>query len=392
MHFLHVIGSLNPADGGPPEVSRQFTRAYAAIGDTMEIVCQDAPDSPFLKDFPCPVHALGQRWLGRFGLSPRLWKWLHQNVERYDGVVVQGIWTFAGLATRHAVQSIGKPYCVFPHGTLDPWYNEEYPLKRLKKQIFWPLQYPVLRDATAVFFTSDPEVVLAKECFTPNVWKSARYQNGISDPLGDPAVEMSVFYNRLPQLRDRRYLLFLARIQRKKGCDMLIDAFARVADMAPDVDIVMAGHDQEGWQAGLQATAASLGIAHRVHWPGMLTGQLKWGALRAADAFILPSHTENFGIAVVEALAARRPVLITNKVNIWPQIHHDRVGLVEDDTTDGIEQLLRRWLEMSLAERDAMAARCHPCYLKHYSLKEGPSAIHRAFEEALNAAPIAVAS
>jgi glycosyltransferase involved in cell wall biosynthesis len=155
---------------------------------------------------------------------------------------------------------------------------------------------------------------------------------------------------------------------------------------------VMAGHDQEGWQAGLEATAANLGIAHRIHWPGMLTGSLKWGALRAADAFILPSHTENFGIAVVEALAARRPVLITNKVNIWPEIHHDRAGLVEDDTTDGIELLLRRWLEMSLNEREAMAARCHPCFLKHYSLKEGPSAIHRAFEEALNEAPVAIAS
>lgn len=385
MKILHVIGSLNPADGGPPEVSRQLVRAYAQIGDTMEVVCQDPPDAPFLQGFPGPVYALGERWLGRFGLSPRLWSWLHKNLRQYDGVVMQGIWTFPGIAVRAAARRLGMPYCVFPHGALDPWFNQEYPMKALKKRLYWPLQYPVLRDAQAVFFTSDKEVPLAKQSFRPNNWNSVRFPNGIYEPQGDPAAEVEAFFRLLPQLRGQRYLLFLGRIQQKKGCDILIEAFGRVSAAAPELHLVLAGPDQSGWQAKLQRMAGELGISSRVHWPGLISGELKWGALRGAEAFILPSHQENFGIAVVESLAARRPVMITNQVNIWPEIEADGVGLVDDDTADGIERLLRRWLAMPAAEREAMASQAFSCFQRRYSLKGGALAIHNAFAAALEA-------
>ncbi len=387
MHLLHVIGSLCPADGGPPEVSRQIVRAYAQVGDTVEIVSQDARDSPFLRDFPCPVHALGQRWLGRYGLSPRLWKWLNANLGRFDGVVVQGIWTFPGVAVRRAARRAEKPYCVFPHGALDPWFNKAYPRKHLKKLIYWPVQYPVLRDAQAVFFTSTREPDLAKTSFRPSRWNAVLFPNGVYEPDGDPEAEIEAFYRLLPALRQRPFLLFLARIQEKKGCDMLIEAFASVAPSVPDVDLVMAGPDQAGWQTKLKRMASNLGVAHRVHWPGMLSGDLKWGALRAAEAFVLPSHQENFGIAVVESLAAGRPVLISNQVNIWPEIESERVGLVEDDTVDGTARLLRRWFSLSHEERRAIARLTRSCFRRRYSLKNGARAIHDAFVAAsLNAA------
>ena len=231
-------------------------RAYAQVGDSMEIVCQDTPDSAFLRDFPCPVHALGQRWLGRYGLSPRLWKWLGASVGRFDGVVVQGIWTFPGVAVRYAARRAEKPYCVFPHGALDPWFNRTYPRKHLKKLIYWPVQYPVLRDAHAVFFTSAKEPDLAKTSFQPSRWNAVLFPNGIYEPDGDPEAELEVFYRLLPALRQRPFLLFLARIHEKKGCDMLIEAFARVAASVPDVDLVMAGPDQTGLQAKLQGMAS----------------------------------------------------------------------------------------------------------------------------------------
>lgn len=376
MHILHVIGSLSPADGGPPEVTRQLTRAYPEIGDSMEVVCQDPPGAPFLSDLSCPVHALGPGWLGRFGLSSDLPRWLAHNIARFDGVVMQGIWTFPGTAVRRASQRSGVRYCIFAHGALDPWFNEQYPLKHLKKRLYWPIQYPVLRDAQAVFFTSPPEMQLAKKSFTPNAWTPALFPNGIHEPQGDPAAEVQAFYEFLPALRDRRFLLFLARIQQKKGCDLLIEAFARVASAAPDLDLVMAGPDQVGWQATLERRAAELGIAHRIHWPGMLGGNLKWGALRAADAFILPSHQENFCIAMVESLAARRPVLITNKINTWRLIEDAGSGLVDDDTLPGIESLLRRWIDMPQGERDAMIARTYPCFLESFTLRRGALAIH----------------
>ncbi len=135
--------------------------------------------------------------------------------------------------------------------------------------------------------------------------------------------------------------LFLGRIHRKKGCDMLIDAFAKVAADDPDLYLVMAGPDQQQWSAKLKQTAANLGIKNRVFWPGMVTGDAKWGAFYGSEAFILPSHQENFGIAVAEALACGKPVLLADKVNIAEEIAEDGAGLMELDTPDGTLQLLK---------------------------------------------------
>ena len=119
-----------------------------------------------------------------------------------------------------------------------------------------------------------------------------------------------------PAVRGHRFILFLGRIDRKKGCDLLLRAFVEVCATEDTVHLVMAGPDSGNWRAELEATAGFAGISERVHWPGMLKGNAKWGALAACEAFILPSHQENFGIAVVEALVCAKPVLLTRPINI----------------------------------------------------------------------------
>src|SRR5579863_8571412 len=270
MNTLHIIESLSPETGGPPEAVRQLAKAYIEVGTRMEVVCLDNPNEPFLANIPCPVHALGQCYLGRYGFSPRLWRWLHENVHRFDGLVMNGIWTFPGVAARVAARKEKRPYGIFVHGALDPWFNKRYPLKHIKKMLYWPIQHAVLHDAEAVFFTTDAERDLARQSFRKSEWKSVVVPYGINDPeelRPNHAEQTEGFYRLIPQLRERRYLLFLARIHEKKGCDLLIEAFARVAAMAPDVDLVIAGPDQAGLQHKLQGIAADRGIAVRVHWP-----------------------------------------------------------------------------------------------------------------------------
>ena len=375
MKLLHVICSLNPADGGPPEAVRQIAKAYASLGHTIEVACLDQPNSSWLKNLSFPVHAMGQAALGGLRYSQRLRDWLGANAARFDALVMHGLWSYPGRAIRSAALRTDRPYGVFPHGSLDPWFNRQYPLKHLKKRLFWPLQYPVLRDATAVFFTTEKERDLAATSFSPNRWNGVPVAYGISDPEGDPAAQIEAFYGKLPQVRGRRSLLFLSRIHEKKGCDLLLEAFARVASSTPDLDLVIAGPDQVGLQAKLQQIAADAGIASRVHWPGMLTGDFKWGAYRAADAFILPSHQENFGIVVVESLAAGRPVLISNQVNIWTEVQSDGVGLVEPDTLEGTERLIRHWIELPQQERDIMASRTRATFARRYSMKNAAAKI-----------------
>jgi glycosyltransferase involved in cell wall biosynthesis len=162
--------------------------------------------------------------------------------------------------------------------------------------------------------------------------------------------------------------LFLGRLHPKKGCDLLLSAFAQVAAAHPKQQLVMAGPADPAYLAILQAQAKTMGIEHRVHWTGMVKGDAKWGALYACDAFVLPSHQENFGIAVVEALACGKPVLISDKVNIWREIAQDGCGLVKRDTLAGTTQLLQAWFALSTACRTAMEAHARQTFGQRYTV------------------------
>jgi len=281
-----------------------FVRAHQLAGNEVEVASLDGPtDGPAADAYEdrvgCRVHACGPARANYF-YSPRLDQWLSANYQRFDGAIVNGIWQYHGVAARRVLAG-RKPYVVFAHGMLDPYFKNRYPLKHLKKLVYWVLQeHRNLNNAQAVCFTSEEEKRVAAEGFPLRSFRRVVVPYGTMGPSGDPEALKRVFLAVWPQLQGQKYLLFLGRIHPKKGCDLLLEAFAKVA--APDLQLVMAGPDETGWGSELRRQAAGLGIAERITWTGMLTGDAKWGALYGAEAFVLPSHQENFGIAV----AARR--------------------------------------------------------------------------------------
>ncbi|WP_255550713.1 glycosyltransferase [Granulicella sp. dw_53] len=381
MRILHIIETLNPESGGPTESVRVLL-SYGPIGYVGEVVTLDDPAAPYLCDLDFPVHALGPTNT-TYGYNAKLLPWLRANRHRFDGVVVNGLWQYCGFAAWRALNG-NTPYMVFAHGMLDPYFRYAFPLKHLKKWIYWiPFEYRVLRDAYRVLFTSKAEKRLAEKSFWLHKWNPYVVPYGASGPKGDPEVQKQAFFDLCPEVEGRRYLLFLGRIHRKKGCDMLIDAFAKIAPDDPELHLVMAGPDQQLWSAKLKEAVAAAGLTERVHWPGMLKGDAKWGSLFGSEAFILPSHQENFGIAVAEALACGRPVLLADKVNIAEDIAEDKAGLMERDTPDGTLQLLRRWIRMSAQERQQMSERATECFQQRYDMSENAKAIIRLFENAI---------
>jgi glycosyltransferase involved in cell wall biosynthesis len=245
-----------------------------------------------------------------------------------------------------------------------------------------PFEYRVLRDAYRVLFTSTAEKRLAEQSFSLFNWTPQVVPYGASGPQGDPEVQKRAFFSICPAVEGKRFLLFLGRIHRKKGCDLLIDAFAKVANSDPDLHLVIAGPDQQLWSGKLRQTVEAAKLTSRVHWPGMLKGDAKWGSLFASEAFVLPSHQENFGIAVAEALACGRPVLLADKVNIAEEIADDGAGLMELDTPNGTLRLLQRWIAMSAEEKNAMSERAYQCFHRRYDMSENAKAIIRLFEHA----------
>src|SRR5262245_676837 len=265
MRILRSISSVKPEFGGPIEGIKQVSRIHQADGHVVEIVSLDAPGAPWVKECRLPVHALGPA-RGKFAYTPSLVPWLRQKVSCYDAVIVNGIWQFNSLGVFLALRGSTTPYFVFPHGMLDPWFKRTYPLKHLKKWLYWPWgEYRVLRHARAVLFTCEDERRLARRSFWLYRCCERVVNHGTAPPHGDPDKQRVRFYSQFPHLQGQSLVLFLGRIHVKKGCDNLIRAFHRVlgdnqipAARRQELHLVLAGPDQTGWTGILKRLSAEL--------------------------------------------------------------------------------------------------------------------------------------
>lgn len=370
MNILHIMNTVNPAAGGPIEVVKQLWTTPVSERHHVEIASLDSPGAAHVNQCPLLVHPLGPATLG-YSFSSRLIPWLRANRSRFDAAIVNGIWQFHSFGAWRALHASSTPYVLFTHGMLDPWFKKQYPLKHFKKWMYWPwAEYRVLRDARAVLFTSEEERVLARSSFWLYRCNEVVVNYGTAKPNGNPELDQREFFSRYPQLRNKRLALSMGRIHPKKGCDLLIEAFAKVLGPHPQWHLVIAGPDQVGWQKELTHRAEQLGVASRITWTGMIAGSLKWGAFRAAEVFVLPSHQENFGVVVAEALAVGLPPLISNKVNIWREIEADGAGMVGEDTLRGTCNLLEAYSEKSNDEVQAMRERARKCFEKRFEIDQ----------------------
>jgi glycosyltransferase involved in cell wall biosynthesis len=366
LRILHVIPSLDPRTGGPVEGLKQISTSLVGKGHYPAVICLDVADAPWLRHWTIPVEAVG-RGIGKYGFRYRLIDRIARQAKQYDAVVLHGLWQFTGLATWLALRGTSTPYVVYPHGMLDPWFNRQYPAKHAKKLIYWFLaQRNILRSARAVMFTCEEERQLARRAFPLYACNDVAVGYGISKPSGDPAAQIEAFWGAFPKLRGKRFLINIGRIHPKKGHDLLIQAFADMK--GSELMLAIAGPDDIGWKSSLEDLARQRGATDRIVWTGMLERDVKWGSIRAAEAMILPSHQENFGVAVAEALACGVPVLLSDKVNIWREVVEADAGLVADDTVAGTSNLLLRWAQKTPEARALMRAYATACFQKHFDI------------------------
>lgn len=415
MKILHVITSMDPKSGGPCQGIRNSHEELEKLGISKEIVCLDPPTAEYLKNETMKVPALGE---GKTALAyhPALIPWLMENLERFDAVIVNGIWQWPSIAVWIATRKRKKkglkspPYFVMPHGMLDPWFQRDRSrwLKAIRNWIFWKVvQHKVIRDASALLFTCEEELRLARETFRP--YEPKREINvgyGIPEPpprTEDMGMAFREKSEHLPL--DQPYFLFLSRIHPKKGVDLLIKAYVEVfvdkgggpAKHAPALVIVgPLGSEYANQMIRLAASLIPGDVftpesskqspgnecqtsvnRPTIHFTGMLQGDAKWGAFYGCEAFILPSHQENFGIAVVEALACGKPVLISDKVNIWREIETTRGGVVEVDSLEGTKNLFKTWSKIAGDVKTQFNSR--DCYLVHFEIKRAANTFIQIF-------------
>lgn len=340
MKVLHAISGLRQTAGGTVAALVGLASAQRAIGMDVAIaatfVNPEDDDANKVRAAGIEVHQLGPCQDPR-SRHPRMRSWIEELARRFEVVHIHGLWEEIQHHAARACQSLRIPYVISPHGMLDPWSLAQ---GAWKKKLYIALRLRRnLNRAAAIHFTTDIERELVRPLGLST--------NTIVEPIGidfrefDPLPARGALRRRFPQLGDLPIVIFLGRVHRKKGLDLLIPAFAQLND-SPAM-LVIAGPDDE-YEAEVRRMTSAAGIDKRVVFAGMLRGRERVEALVDSELFVLPSYQENFGIAVVESLAAGIPVIISDQVNIHREISGSGGGAVVPTQVDALANELSRWL------------------------------------------------
>lgn len=363
LNILHVVDSVAPRYGGAGIAARWMASYQARIGHRVTICTTnvDYPQGTLKVPSGIPVFK-NNVWVRHFEVTFRpllfsvpLWMWLKTGLSSFDVVHIHGLYRFPVASAAWWARRACVPYLIMPHGSLDPFLYKQsrynVPLKRIYERVF---VIPNLNQSAAIHYTAEDESkqatflkIRSKPVIIPNGidWDGYRCR----PPKGN-------FRRRLKMDSLAPLVLFVGRINFKKGLDLLVPAFGRVARQCPEARLAVVGPDNEGYCSNVRQWCEEQGIQHKVFFVDHLGIDKLKEAYVDADVFVLPSYTENFGLTVVEAMASGTPVIISDKVNIWRDIQKAGAGIVVGLDPFAVSNAIRQVLSDKRKAR-AMGAR-----------------------------------
>jgi len=338
---LHVIPALAACYGGPSKVVLDTCRALRSEGVQAEIATTNAngdTNSPLPLESPSllntvPVHFFERQQPWRYKFSWPMTQWLKQNVANYDLLHIHAVFSYSTTAAAFYARKFGVPYIIYPHGMLAPW-----PLRksRIRKALYLKaLEQKNIERANAIQFTAEEEfsmsIAAGKSRFVlPCIFDLEENHKERSNGTSG---------------HTKTNILFLSRIDPKKGIDTLICALQRLASEGREFVFTLAGSGDAAYEEKVSGMIRDAGLLGRTVIKGFVTGEEKASTFRQADIFVLPSHQENFGIVVMEAMASGLPVIISNEVNIHGDIAKAKAGLVVSPEPEELYSAILELLE-----------------------------------------------
>jgi glycosyltransferase involved in cell wall biosynthesis len=353
MKILHVIPSVSESQGGPSVAVRLIARSVARLGVDVTIVSTDDEDGETRSPSPTASGVLRpegvteikfRRNTDLYKVSFSLNRWLRQNVGKYDVVHIHALFSFSSTVAAYASHRAGVPYLIRPLGVLSRWgFENRRPfVKRVSLRF---VELPIIKHAAAIHYTSYRERRDAR-ALAPVLAKKRSWVVPLPvDPLSNIPEAVATKSNAsFPQKSLGQVILFLSRLDRKKGLELLLEAFSRIQNDWPDALLAIAGDGEKSYVRELRKMADRLDIAPRLLWLGFLRGPEKKAAFDAATVFVLPSYSENFGIVAAEALGCGVPVLLSDQVAVADDVREHGAGLVvkcdAGALADGLNRLL----------------------------------------------------
>jgi len=349
MRVLHVIGGVPPRAGGPTSGLFGLVRSVRGFGVDAEVATTDSNIWGNLSvllgerivEQGVPIIYFQSPVFQKYGLSPDLAGWLQEHVQAYDLLHIHGVFAHPTIAAARAAARARVPYIIRPCGELDPW-----PLRKnspLKWGFLRALGFRILHRAAAVHATSEMEALALKRLGIQS--PIVTIPLGVDYDSMDSGVCPGEFRAAYPECDGKKIILFLSRIDPIKGLDLLFRATKDLASKRDDFLLVIAGSGAPSFEERLRARIARAGLDGYVRLCGFLGGHLKRAALKDADIFVLPSYHENFGMAVVEAMAAGLPVVVSDQVGIHREIQEAAAGVITRCDAREIAMALERLLD-----------------------------------------------
>ncbi|MDF1613099.1 glycosyltransferase [Stygiobacter electus] len=321
MRILHVIQSLDPKLGGLPAALRGLIAVENELDIRHDILSTHSEYGE--NDFPnSKIYLYNKTFPKRFNRSKEALKFLKKNIKDYNLLIIHSVWTLIGYESVRIVREFQVPYIIWPHGSLDPFDLQK---KSLLKKILGPIFIkPLLSNSAAVCCTSQIEAEKL-ETYKSKPYKKVLPLPIIIDQVKGSRVRFRENYN---YKKDDFVLLFLSRINYKKGLNIIVEGLSKIQAEYPFVKLFIAGSGDKTYLNKLKDWVIEYKLQDKVIIGGQLAGQDKADAFLGSELFVLPSMNENFGIAIFESLYSNLPVLISNNVYLWKDIVENGAGWV----------------------------------------------------------------
>jgi glycosyltransferase involved in cell wall biosynthesis len=391
MKILLVIPAVGSVYGGPSKCVFELGQALGKLDISVDIIATNANGktnldvtlNTWIAEKYYRIQYFSYWGWDDYKFSWSMTRWLFQHINDYDLVQTNAIFSIPNLPAYWACQLHKIPYVITPHGMLEPWALS---YKAWKKRFFYALfEKSALNQASAIQMLAATEAERTKVLNLKS--PCTVIPNGIHRQDFETLPDPKLFYQQFPETCGKNLILFLGRVDPKKGLDLLAKAFAQIYSQFPHAHLIVAGPDNVGFLPTAKNYFAEAGCLDGVTFTGMVTGKLKYAALAAASIYVAPSYSEGFSMSVLEGMASGLPCVITTGCN-FSEAAQAQAAYVVDINAEAIANALRECLQHPQRAKE-MGDRARQLILEQYTWDKIAAKMVEIYQAILNGQDLA---